>query len=147
MLLSACASKSISESLQNDPVESKLNFVDIIKFDKDLARSLQSDLNEVNVVFYAKVTPNNVPERMQRWISSVENYGGKVQIQNPPNEPSPKGIFPLLSLLGTAYSVIKDRLNSQPDQHLSAAKGRNVVIELERAANGDLMVSKIKFSR
>lgn len=126
-------------------VESKLNFVDIAKFDKDLAASLSSNLNEVNVLFYTKVSPNKLPERIQQWISAAESAGGKVRVEQPPNEPAPRAVLPLLSLLGTAYSAFKDHLMTQPDLYLSAAKGRNVVIALERGTTGDLQVEKIQF--
>ncbi len=127
--------------------EQQLNFVDIGKFDKDLAASLSSDLEEVNVFFYNKVTPNKIPDRMQYWISAVENSGGKVKVQHPATEPMPRSILSLLSLLGTAYSTLKDRISTQPGPHLNAARGRNLVIELEREPNGYLMVKKMKFTK
>ena len=144
--LIGCATKvSVDSQLQNGLVESKLNFVDISKFDKDLAASLSSELNEVNVLFYTKVSPNKLPDRIQQWISAAESAGGKVKVEHPPNEPAPRAILPLLSLLGTAYSAFKDRLAPQPEMYLNAAKGRNVVIALERGPTGDLLVERIQF--
>ena len=141
-----CANKiSLDSQTQNGLVDNKLNFVDISKFDKDLAASLSSDLNEVNVLFYTKVSPNKLPDRIQQWISAAESAGGKVKVEHPPNEPAPRAILPLLSLLGTAYSAFKDRLVPQPEMYLNAAKGRNVVIALERGPTGDLLVEKIQF--
>jgi hypothetical protein len=146
--IGACTpSIPLNPSAQSSVAEPQISFVDIGKFDKDLATSLSSDLAEVNVSFYTKVSPNKIPDRMQQWISAVENSGGKVRVEHPPNEPAPRSILPLLSLLGTAYSALKDRLAAQPDIHLNAAKGRNVVIALERSPNGDLLVNRIQFTK
>ena len=144
--LIGCASQ-ISPSTQplSGPVENKLNFVDINKFDKDLATSLSSELDEVNVFFYSKVSPNKLPDRIQKWISAAEIAGGKVKVEQPANEPAPRAILPLLSLLGTAYSTFKDRQGHQDDLYLHSARGRNVVIALERGPTGDLLVGKIQF--
>jgi len=144
--LMGCASQVRQDSSPTrEAVEKQLNFVDIAKFDKDLAASLASDLAEVNVLFYAKVSPNQIPDRLQQWISVVENAGGKVRVEQPPNEPTPRAIPPLLSLLGTAYSAFKDQFKAQPELYRSAARGRQVVIALERSPTGDLLVEKIQF--
>lgn len=144
--LIGCATKVNFDSFsQSGVAENKLNFVDISKFDKDLAASLSSDLKEVNVLFYSKVSPNKLPDRIQQWISAVESAGGKVKVEHPPTEPAPRAIPPILSLLGSAYSAFKDRLLTQPEMFLSAARGRNVVIALERGPTGDLLVEKIQF--
>lgn len=74
--------------------EQQLNFVDIGKFDKDLAASLSSDLEEVNVFFYNKVTPNKIPDRMQHWISAVENSGAKSKFNIPLRNQCPEAFCP-----------------------------------------------------
>ena len=143
-----CATRvQLDNPSQTGVLDNKLNFVDIAKFDKDLATSLSSDLNEVNVLFYSKVSPNRLPDRIQQWISAAESTGGKVRVDQPPNEPTSRAILPLLSLLGTAYSAYKDHLAHQQETYLSAAKGRNVVIALERSPSGDLLVEKIQFTK
>lgn len=146
LLTAGCTpSMPLNTSTQQNPAEQRLSFVDIGKFDRDLANSLTSDLPEVEVHFYNNVSPNKIPDRVQWWISAVENTGGKVKVENPANEPASRSILPLFSLLGTAYSTFKDKLFTQPNQYLNAAKGRNAVIELQRGPSGDLLVNKIKF--
>jgi hypothetical protein len=146
--LMGCATKvQLDGPPSTGAIETNVNFVDIAKFDKDLASSLSSDLSEVNVLFYTKVSPNKLPDRIQQWISAAESAGGKVRVQHPSNEPAPRAILPLLSLLGTAYSAYKDHLAHQHEMYLNAAKGRNVVIALERAPSGDLLIEKIQFTK
>ncbi len=102
-------------------------------------------MDSVDIIFYEKVSPNKIPERLQKWIAAVERFGGYVKIEIPPNEPTPKIAITALGLLGTAYSAITDLIASQPESFLSSTNGRNVVISLERGANGDLLVGKIRF--
>jgi hypothetical protein len=125
--------------------ESKLSFVDISKFDRELSASLSSEIKEIDVLFYEKVSPNKIPERLQKWISAVENSGGKVRIDTPPNEPKPRSIMTVLGLLGTAYSAIKDLSPLQSEVLFIPAKGRNAVISLGRGPTGELLVDKVQF--
>ena len=99
----------------------------------------------MDVVFYEKVSPNKIPERLQKWISAVERTGGNVKVESPPNEPTPRNVMTILSLLGTAYSATKNQVTLQPESFLLSTKGRNAVISLERGTNGELLVEKIRF--
>jgi len=127
--------------------EQQLSFVDLSKFDRELGAALSSDLKEVDVLFYEKVSPNKIPERIQKWISAVENSGGKARIETPSNEPKPRSIFTVLSLLGSAYSAIKNLTPLQSEAFLTSARGRDVVIHLARGPMGELVVEKIKFTK
>jgi hypothetical protein len=63
------------------------------------------------------------------------------------NEPTPKNPLTILSLLGSAYSAIKDQSVSQGERLFKSVKGRNAVISLERGLNGELLVNKIQFTK
>jgi len=144
LLISACSTPSPTGTGSNEPKQ-KLSFIDINNFDRELTASLNAPLDSVDVVFYEKVSPNKMPERLQKWISAVERSGGNVKVETPPNEPKPRSALTILSLLGTAYSAIKNQITPQPESFLSSTKGRNAVISLERGANGELLVEKIRF--
>jgi hypothetical protein len=144
LLISACSTPSPTGSGSNEPKQ-KLSFIDIGNFDRELTASLNAPLDSVDVVFYEKVSPNKMPERLQKWISAVERSGGNVKVETPPNEPKPRSALTILSLLGTAYSAIKNQITPQPESFLLSTKGRNAVISLERGANGELLVEKIRF--
>ena len=144
LLVSACSTPSPTGQGSDEPKQ-KLSFIDINNFDRELTASLNAPLDSVDVVFYEKVSPNKMPERLQKWISAVERSGGNVKVETPPNEPKPRSARTILSLLGTAYSAIKNQITPQPESFLSSTKGRNAVISLERGANGELLVEKIRF--
>ena len=88
----------------------KIQFIDISKFDKDMNLVLSSEIANVEVSFYEKVSPNKTPERIQNWLTAVEKNGGTINIEPPPNEMVPKSPFALLSLIGSLWSGIKNIL-------------------------------------
>ena len=138
---------SIASPAQNSAPLAALSFVDLPQFDRQLSQSLNAGMPQVDVVFYEKVSPNQVPERLQRWLSAVERSGGKVRVTPPPNEITPKDPFFLLSLLGSLVSSIKGIAEVQSDLPLVSAKGRDVVISLERNARGEVIIGKMAFVR
>jgi hypothetical protein len=144
LLFNACSTISPTKNSNNEPKQ-QLSFIDIANFDRELTNSLNGHLDSVDVIFYEKVSPNKIPERLQKWIAAVERSGGQVKIETPPNEPTSKSVLTLLSLLGTAYSTVKNHTDSQPESFLSSTKGRNAVISLERGTNGELLVEKVRF--
>ena len=143
-LISACAAPPNSAKVDVAP-KATVTFIDVANFDGELAASLNAPLDSVEVLFYEKISPNKMPERLQKWISAVERSGGSVKINTPPNEPKPRSPIALLGLLGSAYTTIKSFVDAQPASYLSSAKGRNAVISLARSPNGDLLVEKIGF--
>jgi hypothetical protein len=127
------------------PVPSQLSFVDINKFDNDLHASLVANPDNVTVVFYERVSPNNTPERLQRWLNVVEKTGGKVDVEPPPGELVPRNPFALVSLLGGLWNAIKMTTEVRQDSMLLAARGRDAVISLDRNREGQVVISKISF--
>ena len=144
VFVSACAVPPQVINIDGAP-KATVTFIDVANFDAELASSLNAPLDSVEVLFYEKISPNKMPERLQKWISAVERSGGSVKINTPPNEPKPRNPIALLGLLGSAYTTIKSFVDAQPASYLSSAKGRNAVISLARSPNGDLLVEKIGF--
>ena len=147
-MLSGCQTPpETSTSSQIRAANSSLSFVDIGRFDSELHASLQSSLPDVNVQFYEKVSPNNTPERLQRWLNAVERNGGKVDVEPPPGELTTRNPFALISLLGGLWNVIKLGNEIQKDSLLHATRGHDAVISLERNASNEVVISKITFKR
>ena len=128
-------------------VSSTLNFVDFAGFDRDLHAALQLKEPLVTVLMYDKVSPNNTPERLQKWLNAVEKNGGKVEIEPPPNELTPKNPLALISLIGGLWNVIKITTEMRDSQLTHAVKGHDAVISLERNNAGQVVVSKILFRK
>jgi len=146
LLLSGCASNApLTTPIIATAEGAKLNFLDIAKFDKDLSIALTSQPSTIEVVFYDKVSPNNVPERLQKWMSVIEADGGKILVEPPPNELVSRSPFAALSLIGTLVSSIQNIAQFRSEQLYDSAKGRNAVIALERNNKGEVLVNSIKF--
>ena len=103
----------------------RIQFLDMTKFDKDMNFMLSSDVTNVEVGFYEKVSPNKTPERIQNWLTAVEKNGGTITIEPPPNEMVPKSPFALISLIGSLWSGIKNILELMESNNQYVTKGRN----------------------
>ena len=144
-LASCAANVPLSSAVESTPTGAKLSFLDISKFDRDLSGSLQDKNTSVEVAFYDRVSPNNVPDRLQKWISVVEADGGKVLVEPPPNELVARSPFAALSLIGSLITSIKGFAQFNSEKIYDSAKGRNAVISLERNVDGQVLVTSIKF--
>jgi hypothetical protein len=144
-LASCAANVPISSAVESTPTGVKLNFLDISKFDRDLSGSLQEKNSSVEVAFYDKVSPNNVPDRLQKWISVVEADGGKILVEPPPNELVTRNPLAALSMVGTLLSTIKGFTKFNSERIYETAKGRNAVIALERNSKGEVVINAIRF--
>ena len=146
LVLASCASNvPLSSAVEATPMGAKLSFLDISKFDRDLAGSLQEKNTSVEVAFFEKVSPNNVPERLQKWISVVEADGGKVLVEPPPNELVSRSPFAALSIVGSLITAIKSLAHFNTEKIYDAANGRDAVISLQRNHKGEVVVNTIKF--
>ena len=143
-ILTGCANKPVN-LFEAGQSKSKIDFIDISSFDRDLSTSLSDKHNSVEVAFYEKVSPNHVPDRLQKWLSSVEKTGGKVEVRRPEGEFASKDPFALLSLAGTLFSTLKTLATKPFEQDYETAKGRNAIIQLERNKSGEAVISKIMF--
>lgn len=146
MVVAGCASVSGADiKLTSTP---SLTFLDVQKFDRDLAASLDAGIERVEVSFYDPVSPNALPERLQKWVSAAQSQGGKFSVLPPAGEPTPKNPLALISLISSAYSGAKGLLAVQQDRLLASAKGADVVMKLERNPKTQrVQVDKVIFIR
>lgn len=145
-VLSACAANvPLTSSVDRTVTGARLSFVDIAKFDRDLSGALKEKSASVEVAFFDKVSPNNVPERLQKWISVIDSSGGKVLVEPPPNELVSRSPMAALSLVGTMISTAKSLAKFNSERIYDTAKGRDAVISLERNSNGQVVIKNIKF--
>jgi hypothetical protein len=112
-------------------------------FDSDLYRALDAKLPEVTVSFLDKPSPNKTPERVQKWLESLKQSGGQLEVVQPPNELAPKNPLALIGLLGSAWSSGKALIEINDQRKLSAIKGRDAIIYLQRSKTGDIIIDRI----
>jgi hypothetical protein len=125
----------------------EITFIDTQKFDSELSSSLSTIKKPVEVNFYNPITPNEIPPRLEKWLSMVDKSGGKVNISSPVGEPAPKSpalILGLFSGLWNAFTILgkESAAKSMED----AAKSRDANIQLARNAQGNLYIQKITFN-
>ena len=79
-------------------------------------------------------------------MAMAETEGGKISVNQPPNELAPKDPFILLGLFTGLWEVI-NKLRGQKDNYSmeQSVKNRNVVINLARNPQGTLYVDKVIF--
>lgn len=127
------------------PTPEPIRFIDLSKFDTDLERALKGSNESITVMFYEKTSPNNMPNRLQKWVTAVEKSGGKIDVEPPPDEPRPRSPAILIGLLGGLWSSIKAWGEIRERAMLDAVQTRNVLIHLERNAAGEIIVGRVAF--
>ena len=142
-LIIGCSSTG-STSQEVKP-SNQLNFIDLGKFDRELAVSLKDIDESVGVSFYEKVSPNQVPERLQKWISSVEQSGGRVNVEQPKGEMTSKDPFSIISIISSIIGGAKNFADYRKNDIYQNMKGRDAVVELERNPKGEVVVSRVQF--
>ena len=145
VLVSCASNVPLTTPVDTQTLSGKLNFIDVAKFDRDLASAMSQKNNITEVAFYEKVSPNSVPERLQKWLAVVEAKGGKVLVEPPPNELVSRSPFAALSLVGSLISTIKGLAHFNSEKIYDAANGRDAVISLQRNNKGEVVVNTIKF--
>lgn len=83
----------------------QVTFVDLDSFDKSMEQALASGAEEVEVVFLAPVSPNAIPPRLGRWLNTLQEQGGNVNVQN---ENRTRSLSLLATLADAVYSAWKD---------------------------------------
>jgi len=140
VLLAIVASLAIGCTPKTVPLpeaKSEVQFFDASSFDRHLSSALKADLPEVTVLFPAAITLNSIPERLDKWLSKVEEYRGDVKLV--PVSDTGKGIISeILSLFVSAYDYLKDKAIYFP------VKEYNVSIYYKRSSG---IVIKVVFER
>ena len=135
------------QNLPHAQAKPNITFIDTNKFDNDLSASLVAIKNPVEVDFYTPITPNEIPPRLEKWLSMVDKTGGKINIASPVGEPAPKSptlILGLFSGLWNAFKILGGQSSAKSME--DAIKSRDANIQLARNAQGNLYIQKITFN-
>jgi len=134
LLLCACAPQNPAAGTA---AQKDVQFMDTTGFDYKLSASLEARQEQVDVLFPAVITLNNIPERIDKWLSRVEKFGGKVEIQAEP-ETGRGLITEIFSIFIKAFEAAEEKLIYAP------AKDYNVLITY-KAKTG--IIAKMTFVR
>jgi hypothetical protein len=147
IVLAAAVVFSGCSNLTQLQAKPEITFIDTQKFDSELSSSLSSINKPVEVNFYNPITPNEIPPRLEKWLSMVDKSGGKINISSPVGEPAPKSPALLLGLfsgLWNAFTILSKESTAKSME--DAAKSRDANIQLARNAQGSLYIQKITFN-
>lgn len=91
------------------PIGPTVTFFDNDVFDKQLSASLRRGTAAVVVTFEATPSVNDIPARLNKWLSAVEKYNGTVALQPDPDYPliAQRGaVFEVFSLMVDAFAAL-----------------------------------------
>ena len=142
--LSACQTLA-TKSGNEEEIRASVSFIDLESFDTDLALALRASAAPITVDFLEKPSPNDTPERLQKWVSQVRENGGKVKIEMPKNELTPKNPFAVFGIIGSLWSGASAISKLTEQQKYKLAKGRDAIIRLERNADKQLVIGQVVF--
>jgi len=119
--------------------KARLTFMDSKLFDAKLSKELESGKDSVEIEVTGRVSLNNIPLRMDRWVvKSAEE--GKVELL--PSEPAPKTrfIFSLFSMVFSAFGSLK---NMQEERMYDQATKYDTKIFYKKDESGEMLIEKI----
>ncbi len=129
----------------------ELTFVDLPSFDQRLAGQLSQDVAAVSITFYDQMTISRLPERLQNWLTAVENEGGKVQVQSAPVTQAggitAKSPLLVVSAIATLWSARKTLADMMYRADLKKTKAYDATLVLKVDPNGSQVLDRIVLNR
>ena len=146
LVFSMSACQTVSTKIENQvEIRTTVSFIDLEGFDADLALALRSSAAPITVEFLEKPSPNDTPTRLQKWVSQVRESGGKVKVEMPKNELTPKNPFAIFGIIGSLWSGASAISKMTEQQKYKLANGRDAIIRLERNAAKELVIGQVIF--
>jgi hypothetical protein len=146
LLGTLCACTTPPELNKTEVSSPVVAFIDLDKFDHELATSLSAGLSQVEVPFRERVSPNKIPERMKVWLNHLERQGGRIQIQEPHSTSgvtakNPFLIFSIINALKTLNDLSVKA--AQEKNFFSNIKGHDAKVILAYNPDNEIVVDKV----
>ena len=120
-------------------------FFDSSIFDKQLSSSLRRGTDTIVVALETSASVNDIPTRLNKWLSAVEKYNGTVELQPDPDYPaiSQRGLATeaaslVFGAFMALYEAIENKILYGP------AKGYNTTVYYIK---GSGVMTKVVFTR
>jgi len=99
-----------------------IDYSDLDTFDRSLSGALRGRASNVTVQFVVPTTVNEIPARMDKWLSMVEKYGGQVKAAPDPDIPATSRgmISDVISLVVGAYNLAREKILYGPSENYNA---------------------------
>lgn len=127
-LVSACVSapdapqaptETLAEAAQS---KRQIAFLDLDSFDRAMEQALRAG-QDVEVLVSAPMSPNAIAPRLGKWLNTVQEYGGTVEVTG---QPQTRSLALAASLAGLAYEAWKGM------RYRRLVKGVDAQIELSQ---------------
>ena len=136
--ISACNSLPLFGGPSSIAEDGSVVFIDLDVFDTTLAQSMRVNSSLVTVTFPNQpVTVNDLPERLQRWLSAVHSHGGGILVETKDGFVK-KDLMSVMGIIMSGYKLAKRSIPALMGRHYKA------VIVLD-GTNG--VVGKVDFIR
>lgn len=104
--------------------KSPVGFFDAYSFDRRLSTDLREDSPDVTVYFHAPASVNAIPERLGKWLTMVEKYGGTVEPREDPDY-APRGLITsgvsvVFGAFVDLYRMVRESLLYKPVKEYNA---------------------------
>lgn len=123
-------------------------FIDLDKFDSQLATSLSAGLSQVEVPFLERVSPNKIPERMKIWLNHIEKNGGRIQVQEPPSSSgvTAKNPFLIFGIINALKTLNDLAIKAAEEKNFFAnIKGHDAKVVLSHNTENEVVVDRVIF--
>lgn len=144
--LTACTPlPQVNKAETSSPV---VAFIDLDKFDSQLATSLSAGLPQVEVPFLERVSPNKIPERMKIWLNHIEKNGGRIQVQEPPSSSgvTAKNPFLIFGIINALKTLNDLAIKAAEEKNFFAnIKGHDAKVVLSHNTENEVVVDRVIF--
>jgi len=128
------------------PAQPRIEFLDLQSFDRELSRSFGAPLEQVQVSFHDRTSPNKIPDRVQAWMAAVEEGGGQVKVLSPPAPFESRSPLLILGAITSLWSASKTAAEmAAKAQYRSAGRyDAEIVLKLDK---GETVIDRIVFKQ
>jgi hypothetical protein len=125
LLLTACQSQPVKRS------STYLKYINANSFDQQLSQTMEQGEPEIEIDILSPFSSNNIPSRLDNWLSAISQNGGKVKPKPAEGE---RDIIKSLQIILT---------NIFTEKYAPAANYNIAELIYRRNQNGEAMIEKI----
>jgi len=117
---------------------SALEYFNSAAFDESLSQAMTQSDAEIEVAVLAPFSSNNIPLRVDNWLTAIKENGGDIYTKPVNGE---RDMVAAALALYSVYRLIKEKLRYVP------AKKYHATLIYRQSENNDVLIEKMVFSR
>jgi hypothetical protein len=140
-MLAGCASEP-----PPPPPKDKVAYIDTTSFDRSLSRSLNADLETIEIPVDDRMSPVAIPERLNKWLSAVDANGGNIQVKQVQDEQGKTRGFPI-AVIGLAIEVVRLLRADSEEKLYKPAGNYDADILVRQGPSGERLIERVVLKR